>query len=134
MQQPIPIKSRPNPVPLASPDPTGLPPDEEALQPQTPVEAGLRLITYHLGVPAALLFTADAAGALHLASAVGSWGDDPSTIQGLVDRRLNGTVGTAFRAHVQRVRNARTGETEAQTSQPPPQSVHVSHGSFSGSI
>lgn len=92
MQQPIPIKSRPNPVPLASPDPTGLPPDEEALQPQTPVEAGLRLITYHLGVPAALLFTADAAGALHLASAVGSWGDDPSTIQGLVDRLGGGGV------------------------------------------
>ena len=49
------------------------------------MESGLRLITQRLGVPAALLFAADAGGALRVVDAVGTWGGDALALRGLAE-------------------------------------------------
>ena len=56
----------------------------------SPVEAGLRFITDRLDVPAALLFAADAAGALQVVAAYGKWGDDEVVLSRLAES-LGGT-------------------------------------------
>ena len=66
-------------------EPTAPPPGPRAEAPPTPVESGLRLVTQRLGVPAALLFAADAGGALRVVDAVGTWGGDAHALRGLAE-------------------------------------------------
>ena len=49
------------------------------------MEAGLRLITERLAVPAAMLFAADPGGALRIVSAVGTWGGDALALRSLAE-------------------------------------------------
>lgn len=51
----------------------------------SPIEAGLHLITERLGVPAVLLFAADATGALRVVAAEGRWGDDALALRRLAE-------------------------------------------------
>ena len=55
------------------------------------MEAGLRIITERLAVPAALLFATVPGGALSLVSAVGTWDDDAQALQGLAEALAGST-------------------------------------------
>ena len=57
------------------------------------MEAGLRLITERLAVPAAVLFAAAPDGGLRLASAVGAWGDGARALQGFAETVAGGPGG-----------------------------------------
>lgn len=52
---------------------------------RSPLEAGLRLITERLQVPAVLLFAADECGSLHVVAAEGTWGGDALALQRLAE-------------------------------------------------
>ncbi len=62
------------------------PPEGQAPQAASPAEAGLRLITERLDVPAALLFAADATGALRVMAGVGVWGREALVLRGVAER------------------------------------------------
>lgn len=65
--------------PAPDPPPSAPPPQ------RSPLEAGLRLITERLQVPAVLLFAADASGSLRVVAAEGTWGDDAFALQRLAE-------------------------------------------------